>query len=498
MKVLVTGGTGVIGESAVRALHRRGHTIRVLSRHAGRDQKWWPAGVDGWAGDVSEDKSVRGSADGCDVVLHVAGIADERPPTHTFQSVNIDGTRYVVLEAERAGVKKVVYVSSLGADRGQSEYHRSKFVGEDVVRAFTRDWVVLRPGAVYGPGDEHVSVLLQMIRSLPVIPTIGDGNQRFQPMWHEDLGEALAMAVERDTVRCCTLEIAGPDLTSQNDLTDRLRRLTGRSAPQAPLPEVFASWGLRALDAIGISVPFTEAQLRMLSEGNFIAPGCSNALTDVFGIAPTKLDEGLRRLANEQPDQLPSEGVGALTRKRFWVDVPADRYDADTLFAYVRENLPGLMSSAIIKVKAEPHASTLIDEGETLTLEIPFRGHIQVRVGEVMDRRITLLTVAGHPIAGAVRFLVEPAGDGLRFEIQVYDRPASVFDQIMLRTVGEWLQRAAWVGLAENVARVAGRDSMVVQSSQEELTDDELRVVNDWASTLSAHLSRNATSSGRD
>ena len=105
------------------------------------------------------------------------------------------------------------------------------------------------------------------------------------------------MSVERDSVRCCTLEIAGPDLTSQNDLTDRLRRLTGRSAPQAPLPELFASWGLRALDAIGISVPFTEAQLRMLSEGNFIAPGSSNALTDVFGIAPTTLDEGLRRLA---------------------------------------------------------------------------------------------------------------------------------------------------------------------------------------------------------
>ena len=498
MKVLVTGGSGVVGESAVRALHRRGHAVRVLSRNAGRDQKWWPAGVEGWAGDVSDDKSVRGSADGCDVVLHIAGIVDEKPPTTTFQSVNIDGTRYVVLEAERAAVKKVVYVSSLGADRGQSAYHRSKLVAEDVVRAFTRDWVVQRPGAVYGPGDDHVSVLLQMIRSLPVIPTIGDGNQRFQPMWHEDLGEALASAVERDDVRCCTLEIAGADFTSQNDLIDRLRALTGRSAPQAPLPELFASWGLRALDAIGVSVPFNESQLRMLSEGNFIAPGSPNALTSVFGITPTRLDDGLLRLANEQPDQLPDEGVGALTRKRFWVDVPSDRYDADGLFEYVRANLPDLMSSAIIKVKAEPHASTSIDEGETLTLEIPLRGHIQVRVGEVMDRRITLLTVAGHPIAGAVRFLVEPNDEGLRFEIQVYDRPASVFDQIMLKTVGEWLQRSAWIGLAENVARAAGVESPDVQMSQEELTDDALRVVNEWASILSAQLSRNATSNGRD
>lgn len=498
MKVLVTGGTGIVGEAAVRALHRRGHAVRVLSRNAGRGEKWWPDGVDGWAGDVSDDKSVRGAADGCDVVLHIAGIVEEKPPDHTFQAVNIDGTRYVVLEAERAGVKKVVYVSSLGADRGQSDYHRSKLVAEDVVRAFSRDWVVLRPGAVYGPGDEHVSVLLRMIRSLPVIPTIGDGTQRFQPVWHEDLGEVLAISVERDTVKCCTLEVAGPDLTSQNDLTDRLRKLTDRAAPQAPLPEMFASWGLRALDAIGIDIPFTEGQLKMLSEGNFIAPGKSNALTDIFGVAPTGLDEGLRRLANEQPDQLPSEGVGALTRKRFWIDTRGGRFDADGLFEYVRAHLPELMSSSIIRVKAEPLSGTSIHEGETLTLEIPLRGHIQVRVGEVMDRRITLLTVAGHPIAGAVRFLVEPSGDAVRFEIQVYDRPASVFDQIMLKTVGEWLQRAAWVGLAENVAQAAGDESAEVQTSHEELSDAELHVVNEWASTLSAQLSRNATSNGRD
>ena len=497
MKILVTGGTGVVGESAVRALHRRGHTVRVLSRHAD-SEKGWPPGVEAWAGDVSDERSIRGAASGCDAVLHIAGIVEERPPSTTFQSVNIDGTRYIVLEAERSGVAKLVFVSSLGAERGQSDYHRSKYVAEDVVRAFSREWVVLRPGAVYGPGDEHVSVLLRMIRSLPVIPTIGDGNQPFQPLWHGDLSEALASAVERPDVKCVTLDIAGGDLTSQNDLTDRMRTLTDRAAPQAPLPEFVASWGLRALDAIGVSVPFNESQLRMLSEGNYIKSGQPNALTELLQITPTPLETGLRQLLDVQPEQLPEEGVGALTQKRFWVDVRGSQYDEDSLFAYVREHLPELMSSSIIRVKAEPHSSTLIEQGETLTLEIPLRGHIQVRVAEVVDRRITLLTVAGHPIAGAVRFLVETRGDALRFEVQVYDRAASVFDRIMLRTLGEWLQRAAWVGLAENVARVAGDPSADVQTAQEELNADQLRVINDWTSALSAQLSRKATSSGRD
>jgi len=497
MKVMVTGGTGVIGNALVRALHRRGHSVRVLSRHAGRDEEWWPDGVEGWAGDVSNEGSIRGSAAGYDVIIHVAGIVDERPPRRTFQAVNIDGTRYVVLEAERSGVRKLVYVSSLGAERGSSAYHKSKYVAEDVVRAFTRDWVILRPGAVYGPGDEHISVLLQMIRTLPVIPTIGDGNQKFQPIWHEDFAEALVMAAERDDVRCQVLDVAGPELTSQNDLVARLRALTDRPAVQAPLPELVTSWGLRALDALGVDVPLSEAQLAMLSEGNVIPPGRPNALTDVFGVAPTRLEDALARLVNEQPEQLPSEGVGALSRKRFWVDIRGSRFDADGLFEYFREHLAELMPPTV-EVKTEPHSPARIEEGATLTLEIPVRGHIQVRVGEVTDRRMTLLTVAGHPLAGAVRFVVEPRGDALRFEIQVYDRAASTVDQILMRTVGEWLQRGAWVALAQNVAKAAGGEATDVETLEEELDEHESELVDRWTRALSAQLSRNSTSSGRD
>src|SRR5947209_3373395 len=99
------------------------------------------------------------------------------------------------------------------------------------------------------------------------------------------------------------------------------------------------------------------------------------------------------------------------------------------------------------------HSPRRSEEGETLTLEIPVRGHVQVRVAEAAERRITLLTLAGHPIAGAVRFLIESRGDAVRFEIQVWDRPASMIDQLLMRAAGEWLQRAAWIALATNVAR---------------------------------------------
>jgi NADH dehydrogenase len=483
MKVLVTGGTGIIGESTVRALHRRGHAVRVLTRHAERAEPWWPSGIEGWAGDVSDERSIRGSADGCDAVIHIAGIIHEEPPARTFQSVNIDGTRYMVLEAERANVRRVVYVSSLGAERGRSAYHKSKCVAEDVVEAFSREWVIVRPGAVYGPGDEQISMLLRLVRTLPVIPTIGSGDQPIQPIWHEDLAEALALCAERDDVCGRVLEIAGVDLTSQNDLTDRMRRLTDRAGVQAPVPEIVASWGIRALEAIGVDVPFTEAQMEMLSEGSFIRTGEVNALTDVFGLTPTRLDAGLRRLVAEQPAQHPSEGVGALTRKRFWVDVPSTPLDADALFQYLRGYLPELMPSFLPTKHAAPVGAPL-SEGAVLTLDLPVRGQVQVRVAEVRDRRMTLLTLAGHPIAGAVRFLVDPVPGGTRFEIQVYDRAATLLDQVMLSAGGEWLQRAVWVGLAENLARVAGSPEAEVRSSEETLDDRQLRIVDDWAKAL--------------
>jgi NADH dehydrogenase len=496
MRVLVTGGTGVIGESVVRELHARGHAVRVLTRHAGRDQRWWPAGVDGWAGDVSDERTIRGAAAGCDSLVHIAGIVTEEPPNRTFQRTNIEGTRYVVLEAERCGVRKLLYLSSLGAGRGTSEYHKSKSVAEDVVRTFTRDWLVLRPGAVYGPRDDTLSVLLRMVRTLPVIPTIGSGAREFQPIWHEDLAKAVVTAVERDDVRCRSLDVAGTELTSQNDLVRRFSEITGRSVVQAPVPETIASWGLRALEAIGVDLPFTDAQLDMLTDGNVIASGESNALTDVFGVAPTKLDDGLRRLVDEQPEQLPSHGTGALMRKRYWVDIRGGQYDADQLFDYVRAHLMELLP-ATVRIKPRPSGTPVLEEGETLTLELPFRGDVQVRVAEVVDRRLTLLTVAGHPIAGAVRLITGQAGDAVCFEIQVYDRPASVIDEMLMRTVGGWLQRSTWIELAENVVSASGGRGKV-QVEETELGERELKVVDEWARTLSAQLSRNATSSGRD
>ncbi len=132
-------------------------------------------------------------------MLHLAGIVTEDPPDVTFATINVEGTKHILAEAERAGVKRFVFVSSLGAPRGESGYHRSKREAEAAVRSFRGAWTIGRPGNVYGPGDEQISVLLRMVRGAsPIIPKIGDGDQPFQPIWWEDAAYALADLVERD------------------------------------------------------------------------------------------------------------------------------------------------------------------------------------------------------------------------------------------------------------------------------------------------------------
>lgn len=494
MRVLVTGGTGVVGTATVTALVQAGHTVRLLSRHARKDSRQWPEGVESRPGNVAAPESIARAADGCDAVLHLAAIVDESPPGATFERINVEGTRNVLAEAARAGMIRVIYVSSLGADEGESPYHRSKRAAEGLVRAYGGSWTILRPGNVYGPGDEQISLLLRMVRTLPAVPLIGGGEQPIQPAWHEDIAQAMVRTVERADLPGRTLELAGGDLTSQKDLVDRLARITDRDVARVALPDMLASFGTKVLGLVGIDVPINDGQLQMLSEGNRIAEGRDNALVTVLGITPTPLDTGLERLADAQAEQLPDDGVGSLKRKRFWADIANSRLSPDELFEHFRTHFDDVTPN-FLRVAPEPGAPDVIDEGETLTLALPLRGHVQVRVAEVTERRITMLTLEGHPLAGAVRFLVEERGDRIRFEVQVYDRAANVIDLLAMRTIGDFVQSRSWETVIGNVVEASGGSiAGDIEKESENLDDDKAELVAEWLETLVVGLKREENS----
>jgi NADH dehydrogenase len=483
MKVLVTGGTGVVGKAAVDHLLKAGHTVRLLSRGAADDVRQWASGVEPHAGSVSSDEAVAGAAEGCDAVLHVAGIVAESPPEVTFQAVNVDGTRRLAREARRAGVRRFVYVSSLGADTGESAYHRSKHQAELVVRdEAPPGWLIVRPGNVYGPGDEVVSLLLKMVRTLPVIPLVGSGDHPFQPVWVDDLGLALARAVERAEPVGTAVDLAGPEVTSMRELIQLMSRITQRSPVMVPVPEFLAKTGTQAMETLGFDFPIHNDQITMLLEGNVLAPGAPNALTDVFGVTPTPLGEGLGKLADALPEALPSEGTGSLHRQRYWADIQGSRMTADQVFEMVRTQLGSLAPDSLMKVGVEPGTEKPIEEGATLTLSIPLRGHIQVRCMEIENNTITMVTLEGHPLSGAIRFDVEePAPGIIRFEVRSFTRSSDLLDLVGMRTFGKVAQRATWRSVVDSVlTRSGGHAPQGVQEEETTLTGKDAEDVENW------------------
>lgn len=190
----VTGGTGFVGSHLLRLAREAGHDIRALTRG------WRPPeeGIDWIDGSLDRADSLRKLAEGADAVVHIAGLinAADRP---AFEAVNVAGTANMIDAARKARVRRFVHISSLAAREPElSEYGRSKAKSERLVAASGLDWTILRPPAVYGPGDRETFELFKMARrGMVALPPPG----RFSLIHVEDLCRLiLALLDEPDTV----------------------------------------------------------------------------------------------------------------------------------------------------------------------------------------------------------------------------------------------------------------------------------------------------------
>jgi len=477
VKVLVTGGTGVVGTATVSELLRRGHEVRLFSRHAEEQQEAWCGKIEAWNGDVTRPDTIHGAADGCDAVLHITGIVKEGEPPITFEEVNVKGTARLVEEAARAGVSRFICISSLGAERGSSEYHASKRSAEAHVREFPGQYHIVRLGNVYGPGDSVLSLLLRMVRVLPAVPVIDRGNDTFQPIWHRDAAAALARLVEGE-IEDEVVSLAGPEQTTINEVLDEFARITDRSPPRIPLPSSIADLGLRAATALGVDLPLSTASVRMLTEGSLIPPGTRNLL-DRLQIKGTPIREGLEQLTSALPEVTPEQGVGPLKYHGFSAEIKEPHVTAEHLFEMFRLNFGDFVP---IEAQAEPGSPRVLELGTTLTLKLPLRGNIQVRVEKVADGEITLATIAGHTFAGFVHFAFHQRDGGIRIEIDTYVRPSTRVDQAAMLLGGELLQAHTWRETAQRIIDASGgRAPDGITQVGENLDDMQAVHIERWA-----------------
>ncbi|ACB77792.1 NAD-dependent epimerase/dehydratase family protein [Opitutus terrae] len=502
MKILLTGGTGVIGTGAIPAMLKAGHEIRLLSRHADRDVSRFPAGVESFTADLGEPGSLPQAVQGCEAIVHIAGIVEERPPEITFEKINVGGTRALCAAGEAAGRPYFLHVSSLGADRGESEYHRSKLRAEQIVQRYHGPWLILRPGAVYGPGDETISLLLKFIRHLPAVPIVDDGTQPFQPLWFEDFGAVLAEAVTRRELAGQILEVAGPDITSTVDVLDRLARITDRNPPRLPVPtwlaqvgassaESAGGFGEKLLRQLGLSAPINSAKLQMLLEGSVLGNPQSNALISAFTVAPTPLQDGLEQLADQLPERPPGEGVGAVERSVYFAEIEPTTLSPAELLSLVLERITEVMP---LEFAAEPGAPTRAELGVTMTGAIPGRGHFQVRLDERTETRATFVTIEGHPLAGVLTFSTDATPRGVRFAIELVAQSANVADWLAMRTFGRAMQSSNWRAVVRRVIALSGGEApQGVQKQHETLSEEDVTALTGRVRELVARREREET-----
>ena len=283
MTVAITGASGFVGRALIALLLQDTppREIRALVRDERRARSELPATeLDVRVVDVRRPETLLGALDDCAAVVHTVAVPTER--AQRFSEVNVGGTRSVVAEAERAGVRRIVHLSAIGADaRSPYPFLRSKGEGEAIVRASRVPSVVLRPSLLFGPGDDFFPRLRFALR-FPVVPVPGDGQARFQPLHVADLALALRAALRRDDV-LGVHEVGGPEPVTYDELLReamagyRLRRPTVHlPVPLMKVPAFFL--GLVLADP-----PVTVAQLDLLAVDN--TPS-ENAIEPVFGVRP--------------------------------------------------------------------------------------------------------------------------------------------------------------------------------------------------------------------
>ena len=289
----VFGGSGFLGRYVVRRLAREGWQVRVAVRRPDQALFLKTAGVVGQvtpvAVNIRDEQSVRAAVSGVDVVVNLVGILFQRG-RQRFDAVQAAGAGRVAAAAAAAGVRNLVHISAIGADaHSPSAYARSKAAGEAAVRnAFPRA-VILRPSIMFGPEDDFFNRFAKMAMVSPVLPLIGGGTTRFQPVYVLDVAEAVARAADNPDFAGKTFELGGPRIYSFRELLKLLLAELGRRRLLIGLPFAIASLQGAILQMVPfIRPPLTADQVKLLKRDNVVA---AQALGfKELGISPTAVE----------------------------------------------------------------------------------------------------------------------------------------------------------------------------------------------------------------
>ena len=286
----IFGGTGFIGRQITRELARQGYTIKVATRVPERAYFLRTAGNVGQIVPVfcnyNDDASIRAAVKGCDVVVNCVGILFEKGK-NSFTKIHTELPRAIAKACSAEKVGRFVHISALACDQAHSKYAKSKRNGEMAVYENFPKATVLRPSVVFGVEDNFFNKFARLSIMSPVLPLIGGGETKFQPVYVGDIATAVGVVLQYPETEEKIFELGGPDTLNFRRIYEKLFQMTGRPKALISLP-----WGLAKIQGRLMSilpVPLLTAdQVESLKTDNVVQGG-SLGFNDL-GIVPTSLD----------------------------------------------------------------------------------------------------------------------------------------------------------------------------------------------------------------
>lgn len=315
-RVLVTGATGFVGRHIVRELVSRGYTAACLVRD-GESFRTQTAElptdrIEAVGGDLWDAEALARAAEGASAVIHLVGIIQESALRgQTFERVHVDGTRAVVEACKAAGIRRFVHMSALGTRlHATSEYHRTKWEAECLVRDSGLDWTIFRPSIIHGYDGEFMRMMRTMVcdatvrlfgflpAPFPIVPYFGDGQNLLQPIWVRDVARCLVAALSTPDAIGRACELGGPDAMSWKALYRACRELIPGAKAWKPVIGQ-PVWVARLMAKTLMKLPILPRELRFNADQVSMSQEDSvcdiEPMQQLFGLEP----RGFRELLAE-------------------------------------------------------------------------------------------------------------------------------------------------------------------------------------------------------
>lgn len=289
--ITIVGGSGFIGHHLVGRLAAKGYQIRLAVRDTEKASLLMTQGnvgqIVGMQTNIRNKQSVERAVAGADIVINLVGLLYQGG-AQKFEAVHVDGAATVAEAAKAAGARQLVHLSALGADEeSASEYARTKAFGERAVLAKFADATIIRPSVVFGADDDFTNKFAALTALIPVLPMVDGAAAKMQPVWIEDLANAIVKIIETSEHQGKVWEFGGPDALPLCEIIDGILKVTKRTSFIIPMPGAIMGMMAFFLQLIPGKPILTKDQVRLLQVDNVVSgdhPGFAE-----MGIKPVKM-----------------------------------------------------------------------------------------------------------------------------------------------------------------------------------------------------------------